>query len=87
MDHWAQVLQVHWGITAQIRRLDGEYDLNFLAEAQNGEGYVIKAMRPDCEDWLVEMQIQALDHLRSSNPDLPSPRVIPASSGAKFLRP
>ena len=46
MDHWKHVLLTHWGIDAQLRRLDGEYDLNFLAETDTGDGYVLKAMRP-----------------------------------------
>jgi Ser/Thr protein kinase RdoA (MazF antagonist) len=69
-----------------LRRLDGEYDLNFLAEELDGTGYVVKAMRPGCEEWLVRMQIEALDHIASVAPDLPIPGVIAAQSGAKFLR-
>lgn len=86
MDHWALALQANWGITAQLRRLDGEYDLNFLAGSGNGVGYVVKVMRPDCEEWLVALQIQAMDHIHAADPTLPSPRVIAAASGAKFLR-
>ncbi|MDU8928202.1 aminotransferase class III-fold pyridoxal phosphate-dependent enzyme [Alisedimentitalea sp. MJ-SS2] len=85
MDHWAQILKAHWGIGANLRRLDGEYDLNFLAETGGSASYVVKAMRPGCEDWLVEMQIAAMEHLHHADPDLPSPRIIPASLGAKFL--
>ena len=48
MTHWTHVLQEHWGITAELKRLDGEYDLNFLAEGPEGAGYVLKAMRPGC---------------------------------------
>ncbi|MFY0620864.1 MAG: aminotransferase class III-fold pyridoxal phosphate-dependent enzyme [Pelagimonas sp.] len=86
MDHWTQVLQAHWGITAELRRLDGEYDLNFLAEAPDGTGYVVKAMRPGCEDWLVDMQVKALDHITVSDPQIPSPKVIATNSGDKFLK-
>lgn len=86
MDHWAWALDAHWGISAKLRRLDGEYDLNFLAEAGDGAGYVLKAMRPGCEGWLVEMQVAALDHIASRAPDLPLPRVIPARGGERILR-
>lgn len=86
MDHWASALEQHWGIQAELRQLDGEYDLNFLAETSEGTGYVVKAMRPDCEDWLVDMQIRTLDHISAADADLPCPRVIPARSGQKMLR-
>lgn len=85
MVHWEQLLLDHWSITAKLRRLDGEYDLNFLAETEDGAGFVVKAMRPGCEPWLVEMQIAAMEHLQCADPDLPSPRVIPARSGAKVM--
>lgn len=85
MEYWAEVLKTNWGIAATLKRLDGEYDLNFMAETTDGTGYVIKAMRPGCEAWLVEMQVQALDHMLARDPNLPAPRVIPATNGAGFL--
>ncbi|MFW8633866.1 aminotransferase class III-fold pyridoxal phosphate-dependent enzyme [Cribrihabitans pelagius] len=80
--HWAAALEARWGITADLRRLDGEYDLNFLAEAADGTGCILKAMRPDCAPGLVEMQIAALEHIRARNSALPLPRVIRTTSGA-----
>ncbi|NKX39517.1 peptidase M23, partial [Rhodobacteraceae bacterium R_SAG5] len=85
MDHWASALEQHWGIRAKLKRLDGEYDLNFLAETPEGSGYVIKAMRPGCEDWLVDLQIQTLDHIAKANLSLPCPAVVAALSGEKML--
>lgn len=86
MTHWTHVLQEHWGITAELKRLDGEYDLNFLAEGPEGSGYVLKAMRPGCEEWLVDLQIKALDHIAVQEPGLPVPEVIAARTGEKLLR-
>ena len=86
MDHWEQALKDHWGISARLRQLDGEYDLNFLAETDHGDGYILKAMRPDCDEWLIEMQIGALNHIKSSASDLPLPSVISATFGASFMR-
>ena len=85
MDHWASALEQHWGIRAKLKRLDGEYDLNFLAETPEGSGYVVKAMRPGCEDWLVDLQIQTLDHIAKANRALPCPAVVAALSGEKML--
>ncbi|TLP65676.1 aminotransferase class III-fold pyridoxal phosphate-dependent enzyme [Parasedimentitalea maritima] len=83
--HWAATLQEHWDITAGLSRLDGEYDLNFLAEGHDGQGYILKAMRPGCEPWLVEVQILALEHIATEQPDLPCPRVIRTPSGSAML--
>jgi len=86
MLHWAELLNTHWGIAAKMHRLDGEYDLNFLAEDENGKGYIVKVMRAGCEDWLVDMQVKALNCISRYDPSLPSPKVIASVDGAKFLR-
>lgn len=79
-DFWAGVLRGIWGIEAALTRLDGEYDLNFLAETADGTGYVLKAMRPGCAASLVEMQTQALEHLAAAG--LPFPGVIRTAGGS-----
>jgi len=83
--HWAAVLKKTWNITAQLSRLDGEYDLNFLVTGDDGQDYVLKAMRPGCATWLVDMQIQALKHIGTHSPDLPCPAVVPTPKGASML--
>ena len=80
-EHWAEALSAHWGIEADLHRLDGEYDLNFRAEARDGAAYVLKVMRPGCEAALIEMQIAALTHLAKTAPEVPLPRVVPAGGG------
>ncbi|WP_424977193.1 aminotransferase class III-fold pyridoxal phosphate-dependent enzyme [Leisingera sp. S232] len=84
--HWGKILWEHWGIEAELTRLDGEYDLNFLAKGLDGQGYVLKAMRPGCEEWLVDMQVKAFEHIARQLPDLPCPRVIVSISGASLLK-
>ncbi|APG48826.1 aminotransferase class III-fold pyridoxal phosphate-dependent enzyme [Phaeobacter porticola] len=83
--HWAGALQDHWGITAELTRLDGEYDLNFRAVDGGGQGYVLKAMRPGCAPDLVDMQIAALKHIANTAAHLPLPRVISTSDGSTCL--
>ena len=85
LKHWSDALEHHWGIKAALRPLDGEYDLNFMAEAEDGSGYVLKAMRPGCEEGLVDMQVRAFQHIAERQPDLPCPRVIPALDGTAML--
>lgn len=83
--HWESVLKASWGITATLARLDGEYDLNFMVHSDDGQDYVLKAMRPGCETWLVDMQIKALDHLKARAPALPCPHVVHSLDGAAML--
>lgn len=81
-EFWAEALQAHWGIEAALERLDGEYDLNFLARGRNGRDYVLKVMRPGCEAGLVEMQVAALKHIAEMAPGLPFPKDFAALDGA-----
>ena len=83
--HWQAAVQEHWGITADLTQLDGEYDLNFLAKADDGTGYILKVMRAGCEPWLVDMQVKAFEHITAKRPDLPCPVVIRAKKGAPLL--
>ncbi|WP_037308951.1 aminotransferase class III-fold pyridoxal phosphate-dependent enzyme [Ruegeria halocynthiae] len=79
---WADALHRHWGLDAQLTRLDGEYDLNFLARATNGQDYVLKVMRAGCEADLVDLQVKALAHIAAHAPGLPFPKVFPDLHGA-----
>ncbi|MEM6985778.1 MAG: phosphotransferase, partial [Pseudomonadota bacterium] len=84
--HWQDVLKAQWGIAASLARLDGEYDLNFLATTAGDQGYVLKVMRPDCAFDLVDMQVQALAHIATRQADVPCPRVIQALDGNRLLQ-
>ncbi|MEH6522984.1 aminotransferase class III-fold pyridoxal phosphate-dependent enzyme [Sulfitobacter sp.] len=78
---WQSVLRTLWGIDAQLTKLPGEFDLNFMAETPHGDGFVLKVMRPDCDPGLVDLQISALRHIADRAHDLPFPSVIPTLSG------
>ena len=83
--HWQAALAAHWGIDAGLERLDGEYDLNFLARTAAGAGYVLKVMRRGCEAWLVDMQMKAFEHITARAPDLPCPQIVRAKGGEALL--
>jgi 4-aminobutyrate aminotransferase-like enzyme/Ser/Thr protein kinase RdoA (MazF antagonist) len=85
LQHWQRALKEHWSIDAQLSRLDGEYDLNFLATGQSGDDYVLKVMRAGCERWLVDMQVKAFEHIARRQPLLPCPQVIGASDQSTLL--
>ncbi|WP_171133077.1 MULTISPECIES: aminotransferase class III-fold pyridoxal phosphate-dependent enzyme [unclassified Ruegeria] len=78
---WSDALRQHWGLDGRLTRLDGEYDLNYLVQATNGQDYVLKVMRAGCAPALVDLQIQALSHLANAAPGLPVPKVIPDLQG------
>ncbi|KUJ76240.1 peptidase M23 [Ruegeria marisrubri] len=79
---WADALRRFWGLDTRLTRLDGEYDLNFLAQATNGQDYVLKVMRAGCDAGLVDLQIKALEHIAREAPGLPFPDVIHALDGS-----
>lgn len=83
--HWQKVLFDYWNISSSLTRLNGEYDLNFMAMTAAGEGYVLKVMRPGCDAGLVEMQCAALEHINLGNTDVPTPNVIWTTEGRPFL--
>ncbi len=57
------VLRRHWALSAEIARLDAEYDANFRVDASD-ESFVLKVMRQGCDPDFVRMQIAAIEHLR-----------------------
>ena len=65
-----------------MTRLDGEYDLNFMVSGT--PGYVLKVMRAGCDAAFVDMQCQAINHIRRHAPALPVPGIVPTLSGALF---
>ncbi|WP_298933562.1 aminotransferase class III-fold pyridoxal phosphate-dependent enzyme [uncultured Ruegeria sp.] len=82
---WAHALRAHWGLEVKLSRLDGEYDLNFLVQAKNGQDYVLKVMRPGCARELVDLQIKALEYIATEAPGLPFPKVLPNLNGALLV--
>ena len=80
---WQVALKQHWAIEADLTQLDGEYDLNFLAEAA-GQGYVLKVMRAGCDAAFVALQCGAFEHIASKAPEVPVPNVVKTSSGAHY---
>ena len=73
---WKEYLQAHYGLDGDLERLDGEFDLNIAIRIEGRLHTVLKVMRLGCDSHLVEMQVEALDHLAATMPDLPVPRVI-----------
>ena len=82
INHWQQTLKKVWKIEASLTKLDGEYDLNFLASGE--QDYILKVMRQGCEAEFVDMQCRAFDHITEKAPNAPIPKVIKTNSGDRF---
>jgi 4-aminobutyrate aminotransferase-like enzyme/Ser/Thr protein kinase RdoA (MazF antagonist) len=63
------------GLEATARALPGEYDHNFRLTGADGQAFVLKVMHPARERALVELQLEALEHLARRAPALTLPRV------------
>jgi len=70
-----------YGIEGHIRFLAGERDQNCCIEQSNGTRYIFKISNPSESEPVVDFQVAALNHVASTSPDLPIPRVITTSSG------
>lgn len=82
LSFWQNELSHHWGITAKLTQLNGEYDLNFLASGDASGDFILKIMRPDCTLGFVDMQVKALQHLVNDAPALPFPAVRESLNGS-----
>ena len=82
---WAKALKNHWGIEAKLSSLPGELDQNFLAQEKNGTKCIIKIMREDCPNWLVKAQIEVIEHLYKTDPNLKVPKVLKSLDGNSFI--
>lgn len=49
-----------FGIRAEARRLNGEFEDNFHLTAADGAQYILKIMRPNCDPGFIEMQSRAM---------------------------
>jgi len=81
MQHWARTLADTWGIEAELSPLPGEFDLNFLATARDGQRVVLKVMRPGCGTEFVDLLTAAHLHIGRHDSTVPAPRVLPTRAG------
>lgn len=75
-----QVLKDLYGIDAELTKLYGEFDDNYLAVAANGEKRILKIMRVGCDAQRVDIQCQAMAYLQETAGGLNLPSVIPTSA-------
>ncbi|GKQ54652.1 phosphotransferase [Bradyrhizobium sp. Ce-3] len=80
-----KLVSEHYGLSAEIRRLDSERDQNFRLRTPDGLEYVLKIANPTEDRAVTNLQTEALRHVADRDPLLPIPRVTPAQDGAAEL--
>ena len=75
-----------YGLTPRGVRLTGERDENFRLTDADGAEYVLKIANPAENPAETDFQTAALLHIEESDPALPCPRVVRASSGGTGVR-
>jgi len=75
----------HYGISAELRRLDSERDQNFRLRTSDDSEYVLKIANPEEDRAVTNLQTEALRHIAIGDPLLPIPRIIPAKDGTVEL--
>ncbi|WP_433225916.1 aminotransferase class III-fold pyridoxal phosphate-dependent enzyme [Actinomadura formosensis] len=81
----ARVLHDEYGLdVAEQKELGGEVDQNRWIRTSTGDEFLLKASMGDVDD-AMRWQERVLAHLATDAPDLPVPRLIPATSGATLV--
>jgi hydroxylysine kinase len=81
----AGIAAEHYGLEVSARALISERDCNFHLRANDGREFVLK-IASRAEDRLVtDFQVQALRHIEAQQPDVATPRVVPARDGSFLL--
>lgn len=71
-----------YGLSGSFRELDSERDQNFLLETDGGERFVLKIANAAESTDVVDFQIKALQHIATTAPSLPVPRIVPSKQGS-----
>jgi hydroxylysine kinase len=74
----------HWGVEGWLTRLVSERDLNHRLDTDT-ESYTLKLANPAEPPAMTDFQTKALLHVAATDPDLPTPRVIPARDGRHVI--
>ena len=79
-----QVLKHLYEIDANLTRLYGELDDNYLAVTGGGEKRILKIMHAGCDPQRVDLQCAAMAHLSDKATELNLPQVIPTTAGQAY---
>lgn len=74
--HWKTQLEHLYRISGTLTQLDGEYDLNYLVHADDGQTFILKVMRIGATSGFIDMQCKAYQHIKSKAKEAPVPSLI-----------
>ncbi|MGF9763187.1 aminotransferase class III-fold pyridoxal phosphate-dependent enzyme [Microvirga sp. 0TCS3.31] len=77
-------LRAHFGIEGELTPLPSERDQNFLVETADGQKLTFKIMNAAEPLSAIEFQTALLRHLRSGDPGLAVPSILPTVNGQDF---
>ncbi|MER7248058.1 aminotransferase class III-fold pyridoxal phosphate-dependent enzyme [Kribbella sp. NPDC000426] len=81
----AELLRSEYDLDAVVTELRSERDRNFLAEA-GSRRLVVKVSNSGDDADQIAMECAAMEHVARVDPDLPIPRLIPATTGAPVTK-
>lgn len=70
-----------YGLSAEVKPLDGHLDWNYQVSADNGKQYIFKIAHADVQRSFLEAQNGALEHIAAQDSPLPCPQVVRTASG------
>jgi hydroxylysine kinase len=75
----------HYGLAVTARTLISERDCNFHLLGRDGREFVLKIANRAEDRLVTDFQVQALRHIEAQQPDIATPRVVPAQDGKLLL--
>ncbi len=81
LDHVADVLAEHWGLSGRLRPLDGERDQNTRVTTDDGRDFVLKIASPSEDPLVADFQCAALRHVAAADSGIGIPLVVPTADG------
>jgi len=70
-----------YGLSGKLSPLDSERDQNFRIRAKTEDQFVLKIANSSEDLAVIDMQIKALEHIASVDPELPVPKVLRSKNG------
>ena len=77
----AAAIAARFGVVGQASGLSSERDSNYRITAGDGREYLLKITNPAEDAAVSRFQTEALLHVARADPDLPTPRPLPAANG------
>ncbi|MTI17512.1 aminotransferase class III-fold pyridoxal phosphate-dependent enzyme [Rhodobacteraceae bacterium RKSG542] len=79
--HIAEFLFIHWGLEGALTPLESERDQNHCLQTASGERFTVKIVNASEPAAETDFQTAMLEHLATSAPELPMPRLQKTKQG------